>query len=416
MALTFVESPQGSFSPTMGCVPISSRRGIIELFCGAGGFSWGWRKAGFSPLASIDHDPVATRTHQFNFGMSHGLTLNRDLLEFGPEDLADLLGRRPRGLLAVVGGPPCQGWSKVGRGKMRSLQQRARSLLQDPRNRLYRRFLDYVAAFRPALCVMENVPGMLSIEGRNVTEAILDNFETAGYRATVALVNAASFGVPQERRRLIFIGVRRDLGLRIEASGLTDFAEHFRHAVLGLHSHTTLRQAIGDLPMIEHGEVEETQPYSRLPGRQGRYVELMREGSNGMLLDHVCRGHNPQDLRAFRFMRQGMVYHQLPQRFKRYRDDIFKDKYKKLIWDRPAWTVTAHFAKDVYTHIHPEQARTVSVREAARLQSFPDSFRFAGHMGERFRQIGNAVPPLMAWGIAEYIRGSLEEWLVTARR
>jgi DNA (cytosine-5)-methyltransferase 1 len=270
-----------------------------------------------------------------------------------------------------------------------------------------------VVAFRPPMCVMENVPGMLSIEGRDITGPILQNFAAAGYRTTVALVNAVSFGVPQERRRLIFIGVRRDLGLRIEASGLTTFAEHFRHAVLGLHSHTTLRQAIGDLPNIEHGEREETQPYSRPPGRQGKYVELMRQGSNGMVLDHVCRGHNAQDLRAFRFMKQGMLYHHLPQRFKRYRDDIFKDKYKKLIWDRPACTVTAHFAKDVYTHIHPDQARTVSVREAARLQSFPDSFLFAGHMGERFRQIGNAVPPLMGWGIAEYIRGSLEEWSCT---
>jgi DNA (cytosine-5)-methyltransferase 1 len=124
--------------------------------------------------------------------------------------------------------------------------------------------------------------------------------------------------------------------------------------------------------------------------------------------DHVCRSHNSQDIRAFQQMLPGMLYHQLPDNLKRYRDDIFKDKYKKLIWERPAGTVTAHFAKDVYTHIHPGQSRTISIREAARLQSFPDAFRFFGNIGERFRQIGNAVPPLMAWGIAEYVRGHLE--------
>src|SRR5689334_9710582 len=122
---------------------LAARRGVIELFCGAGGFSWGWDRAGFDLLASVDVDPVAARTHELNFGSRHGLTLNRDLDTFGPRELAALIGRRPPGLLAVVGGPPCQGWSKVGRGKMRSLQVKARSLLHDPRNRLYRRFLAF---------------------------------------------------------------------------------------------------------------------------------------------------------------------------------------------------------------------------------------------------------------------------------
>src|SRR5689334_9053728 len=194
---------------------VASRRGIIELFCGAGGFTWGWRRAGFVPLVSIDHDPLATRTHQFNFGGSQALTLHRDLRTFGPTELAGLIGRRPKGLLAVVGGPPCQGWSKVGRGKMRSLQQRARSLLHDPRNRLYRQYLEYVAAFRPPICVMENVPGMLSIEGENRAEVLLTNFADVGYRATMAVVNAVAFGVPQDRRRLIFLGVRRDLSIHL---------------------------------------------------------------------------------------------------------------------------------------------------------------------------------------------------------
>ena len=389
--------------------PTGLRNGIVELFCGAGGFTWGCRKAGFALIASIDNDPVATRTHELNFGSSGCLTLNRDLCTFTPEDLGQLIGRRPRNLLAIVGGPPCQGWSKVGRGKMRSLQQRARSLILDPRNRLYGRFLDYVAYFRPPVCIMENVPGMLSIEGENVADAIVANFTSIGYRATFALINARGFGVPQTRKRLIFIGVRRGLPCRIDASRLEAFAPGFRRRHLGLSSEPTLRHAIGDLPRISHGANEDPQPYQRGRGRLSRYAVLMRQHSNGMLLDHVCRGHNAHDVEAFGTMSQGGLYHQLPARLKRYRDDIFRDKYKKLSWNHPAGTVTAHFEKDVYTHIHPEQLRTVSVREAARLQSFPDDFRFSGNIGDRFRQIGNAVPPLMAWGIAEYVREHLSE-------
>jgi DNA (cytosine-5)-methyltransferase 1 len=256
---------------------------------------------------------------------------------------------------------------------------------------------------------MENVPGMLSIEGRSIVDAIQTNFEDVGYRVNVAVVNARRFGVPQDRRRLIFIATRRDLSLRIDSVYLEDFAAHFREGMLGLSGETAVKQAIGDLPLIRHGATEEPIPYPHSVGRMCHYAALMREGGHGLLLDHVCRGHNRQDLEAFRLMREGGLYHELPARLKRYRDDIFKDKYKKLIWNRPAWTVTAHFEKDVYTHIHPSQPRTISVREAARLQSFPDSFRFAGHMGDRFRQIGNAVPPLMAWGIAEFVRAHVTD-------
>jgi DNA (cytosine-5)-methyltransferase 1 len=137
----------------------------------------------------------------------------------------------------------------------------------------------------------------------------------------------------------------------------------------------------------------------------------MREYSNGLVTDHICREHNEQDLEAFELMPQGGIYADLPDHLKRYRDDIFPDKYRKLKWNGVAGTITAHMAKDCYTHIHPSQPRTISIREAARLQSFPDDFRFYGNMGDRFRQIGNAVPPLMSWGIAEFVGERLEEWL-----
>ncbi len=380
---------------------------VIDLFSGAGGFSWGWQRAGFRTAAAVDHDAVAARTHEMNFRCDHTLSLNRDLSSFGPQALSGLLGGRPKNLLAITGGPPCQGWSRAGRGKLRSLQDSVTSLLDDPRNALYRQFISYVRHFAPPVCVMENVPGMLQLEGRNVAEEAVQNFAEIGYRTTFAVLNARWFGVPQDRKRLIFLGVREDLELNLNANDLEKFSLHFRDEIACLPGETNLRQAIHDLPVIPHGTSEDPQPYIRSAGRRSRYAEMMRERSDPVVTDHVTRDHNDQDLEAFRVMPEGGIYADLPQHLKRYRDDIFRDKYRKLRWNSVVGTVTAHLSKDGYTHIHPD-GRTISIREAARLQSFPDSFRFAGNVGDRFRQIGNAVPPLMAWGIAEYVRDRME--------
>lgn len=383
---------------------------IIELFAGAGGFTWGWRQAGFLPIVAVDVDTAAARTHELNFRQEHTLTLNRDLKEFGPDELDSILRGRHQRLLAVTGGPPCQGWSKAGRGKLRSLKGPIHSLLEDPRNSLYRQFIRYVEFYQPPLYVMENVPGMLNLEGRNVADEVAENFEEIGYRTTYTIVNARWFGVPQDRKRLIFLGIRDDLDLEMNANELEEFAGIFRTEIAGIGVETDVRRALVDLPEISHGTREDPQPYVRRRGRLSRFAELMRIRSNGLITDHVSRAHNDQDLEAFGVMPQGGIYADLPDHLKRYRDDIFLDKYKKLRWNSVAGTITAHLAKDCYTHIHPEQTRTISIREAARLQSFPDDFRFSGNMGERFRQIGNAVPPLMAWGIAEYIKTQLLEW------
>lgn len=134
-------------------------------------------------------------------------------------------------------------------------------------------------------------------------------------------------------------------------------------------------------------------------------MRLLAEPST--IFDHVCRTQNDQDIEAFKFLRQGGWYRDLPPHLKRYRDDIFEDKYKKLYAKRPSWCVTAHLSRDCYTHIHPTQGRTISVREAARFQSFPDCFYFAGNMGTKFRLIGNAVPPLLAEKIAIALKSQI---------
>jgi len=354
---------------------------------------------------AIDNDSTALRTYEVNFGNRHCMTLCRDLDKMKIEDLAKQIAMKPGKVSAIIGGPPCQGWSKVGRGKLISLGKAKEDLLTDPRNFLYRRFIEMITQLKPKVVVMENVPGMLSIQKMNVADVVKSNFEDVGYNCRYSLVNARWFGVPQDRTRLIFIATRSNPP--IETSTLRRYSRFFRKEIAHLSRQMKVADALRDLPIIVNGSDEDPLIYQRQPGRPSRYVELMREGSNGLITDHICRTQNPQDVEAFSTMKEGMKYYQLDERFKRYRDDIFRDKYKRLFWNRPSWTVTAHLSKDCYTHIHPGSPRTISVREAARLQSFPDNFRFWGNIGDRYRQIGNAVPPLMGWGIAEFIKQHL---------
>lgn len=376
------------------------RPAALDLFAGAGGFSLGIHWAGWRTAVAIDHDPVSVETLQANFSHLGTGTLLRDLGKLTPKKLeADLSHLNiEHDFDAIVGGPPCQGWSNVGRGKLRSLKTKSRRDVEhDPRNHLYENFLRTIDHFRPKVAVMENVPGMLSHNGKNVAELIAESMEAIDYRTTWAVLNAMDYGVPQVRNRLFFVGVRKDLGIEFR------FPETCADDGRRLYPLTTVRDAIADLPALRNGGRQWIQAYTEKPGISD-YAKLMRKHAHRKtIFDHVCRTQNDDDLEAFRLMKEGGLYRDLPARLKRYREDIFDDKYKKLYWDRQSWCVTAHLSKDCYTHIHPSQARTISVREAARLQSFPDSFYFGGNMGNKFQMIGNAVPPLLAQHIGTAI-------------
>ena len=364
---------------------------VLDLFAGAGGFSQGFHWAGFATAVAIDHSPTAVETLEANFGHLGTRALVRDLATFRPEALERELATagEPRHFDVIIGGPPCQGWSSVGRAKIRSLRNPGgrKQLNNDPRNQLYKNFLRYVDHFRPAVAVMENVPGMLSHNGMNFAERVALSLEELGYTVTWKLLDASEHGVPQVRKRLFFVGVRADLKVKFNFPGTVN--ERGRR----LTAEVTVREAIGDLPVIRNGSREWVRPYLQR-GKLSKFAQRMRKDADpGTIFDHVCRTQNDQDLEAFQLMKQGGWYRDLPKHLKRYREDIFHDKYKKLLWDRASWCVTAHLSRDCYTHIHPSQTRTISVREAARLQSFPDCFYFAGAMGPKFQLIGNAVPP-----------------------
>lgn len=446
---------------------------VVDLFSGAGGFSLGFQAAGCRIDAAIDADEAAGATFLANFRRIQPGAAPRvfsgdegDLIDV---DLAQVVRERPT---IVIGGPPCQGFSRLGRAKLNDLYDEGYA--GDARNLLYRRFLDAVKIWQPDAVVMENVPGMLSVEGRSVADEVAADLVACGYRAGYGLLNAVWYGVPQFRERLIFIGFRRDLGLAPRLPAATHRARlpsgHMNpsdeitlwlgfddiHHELEVFSGearwdaVTVAEALGDLPaLMDHqdgsllpkGDFRRRSRYSAPP--RNSYAALMRNWAclpqPRILLDHVVR-RTPRDYGTFARMKPGDRYaeaiviarQRLDEALARegsaaphpgtpayaeferryvppYPEHMFKDKWRKLIPDQPSWTVPAHLSKDAYSHIHYDdaQARAISVREAARLQSFPDAFRFSGNMGDCFRQIGNAVPPIMAWAVAKTVLQAL---------
>jgi DNA (cytosine-5)-methyltransferase 1 len=238
--------------------------------------------------------------------------------------------------------------------------------------------------------LIENVPDLTIWDNGSLLGAIIENLEVREYSAHAQVVPCWRYGVPQHRERLFVVGVR----------GGTTFEWPEPSS-----SRVTLREAISDLPSIEGGRRDYWMPLET--GAQSPFQEALRVKGSKLISDHITRQVRDDDLEIFKLMKAGTRYGELPVDLQRYRADIFSDKYHVLGWDRLSRSITAHIAKDGYWYIHPEARRSLSIREAARLQTFPDWFRFAGYPSDRLRQIGNAVPPLVATRIGERILSAL---------
>ena len=377
----------------------------------------------------------------------------------------------------MIGGPPCQGFSQIGRAKLRSLLGEEEALRFDntptPAARLlYRYFLAVVRRARPVAFVMENVPGMRTASADSAARALRE--APPGYTVRAFLLNAAHYGVPQHRWRIFLVGLRNDLGssavpappLRTHRDATPppdgippiEGAQMIHGMSVGYEedaqASVTIFEALQDLPCLTghlpapHGQGRRPKECRlALRRRPSGYVEQLR-GWPGRPAPEMISGNwyrwTPRDYPIFARMAEGDRYPQaireactlfeevverlragggeLPeagsaqwealrrQFVPPYRNDAFADKWHKLEIDRPSWTVTAHLGRDGYSHIHYDsaQARTVTIREAARLQSFPDAFEFSGQFGDQFSQIGNAVPPLLARAIARKLFRQLE--------
>ena len=360
----------------------------LDLFCGAGGLSLGLEEAGFDVLLGVDSYLYAVATHRANFG---GVSLCGDLSDRKMlRDIGTALEGVPIALIA--GGPPCQPFSRAGKNKVRSLGIDRGA---DDRRELWRSFVQLVKRIRPQTVLIENVPDLGFGENSIVFRKIVRALEVAGYRIEARILPAWHFGVPQHRKRLIIVGLR---------DGLSFTWPQIRNT-----EQITVRDAISDLSPVAGGARQIELPYGK---PMTPFQRWCRRGLFGQdrkkVYDHLTRAVRDDDLEAFRLMKDGTLYSELPQRLRRYRADIFEDKYKRLPWDGLSRSITAHIGRDGYWYIHPEQHRTLTVREAARLQTFPDRFRFAGTPSHAFRQIGEAVPPLLARALGRRILSALK--------
>ncbi|MCN9244489.1 DNA (cytosine-5-)-methyltransferase [Streptomyces sp. RY43-2] len=364
-----------------------SKRLAVDLFSGAGGLSFGVKQAGWTVAAAVDFDERALETHAANFP---GMSLKMDL---GNSDERDRLIGLLKGvdIDLIAGGPPCQPFSRAGRSKIRDLVANHNRDPEDLRKELWRSYLHVVEEVRPRAVLMENVPDMGLGDDFFVVRTIEQRLEDLGYATQVRLVDAWHYGVPQHRKRLILLA-RND----VERFDWQPKQEGF----------TSLQDAIGDLPNLDpkpRKPVGDRELPYRAPEDPSPFVSMMRKDApEGLIWDHMTRRVRADDHEIFsKHMDSTTLYSEIPEKLRRYSAEHFTDKYKKLAWNELSRSITAHIAKDGYWYIHPVQPRTLTVREAARVQTFPDWFRFAGTRSDAFRQIGNAVPPLLGKAAAE---------------
>ncbi|HJU14245.1 MAG TPA: DNA cytosine methyltransferase [Candidatus Nitrosotalea sp.] len=397
------------------------RLSFIDLFGVPGGMSLGFKMAGLRPKGALDIFESGIGTYKKNFPeVPEENVVCADASKNNIVEKFKKVTCLKRGDVdVIIGGPPCQGFSNVGRVKIASLvksgHRNGRStnarFIDDKRNHLYKSFIRFVEWFRPKAVVMENVPGMMSYRDGIVVEQIKEDFGKAGYHNVDSRVlNAVDYGVPQSRKRIIFMATRENIP--IVWPRRTHFPKsEFDRTLLSPDSknYISVWDAIGDLPHLQ------------LPKKNIKYSDSIRRYKHGPSCDfqrlmrgdlksvhnNITRWHRKKDIQVFKNMAPGSKWHQLSETDRKkigYSNESFNDKWKRLPLNEPSWTVVSHIHKDGYMYIHPTQNRTLSVREAARLQSFPDSFVFHGSRSAQFKQIGNAVPPLLAMAIAIEIK------------
>jgi DNA (cytosine-5)-methyltransferase 1 len=356
----------------------------IDLFCGAGGLSEGFRQSGFHVLAGNDLDEAAAGT----FKATHGEAkfLHGPIERLTAPQFLKAAGLAKGELDCLIGGPPCQGFSVYN-------HQRG---MHDERSHLFRDYLRIVDGLRPSWIVLENVTGITSAGGGEAVVAILERLEQLGYMVEYRILKAEEYGAPQERRRIFFLGNR--IGLPIIWPEVT----HGK----GRLPFVTIGDAISDLPKLSNGEDRGVLSYRT--EAKSDFQRMMREGST-CVLNHAAPRLAPINLRRMKEIPQGGSWRDipvdlLPAGMKKARRCDHTKRYGRMAWDGLACTILTKCDLHWGAYIHPEQDRSISVREAARLQSFPDWFEFRGARTEQYVQVGNAVPPLLGRKIGDAVK------------
>jgi DNA (cytosine-5)-methyltransferase 1 len=359
----------------------------IDLFCGCGGISAGARSAGFDVVAGLDVEPKYMATFSHNFPTSQSVAA--DLTVLSPEELGDAIKIKRGELGLLVGGPPCQGFSK-------NVPRRAR-YMEDERNRLVLRFLQYCDWFRPRIVLMENVAEMKNGFDRAYSDEVVEALTKIGYSVTHGVLNAADFGVPQRRRRAFFIAVSD--GVQVSLPPSTHLASPRAADLFPSPTHVNVWDAIGDLPLVEHGEGTDVGMYASEPLTE--YQAWARKRSK-VVLNHQARRLQPLQFQRLAALKPGQGLKDLPEQLKT--RGGYSGAYGRLTRDMIAPTITRWvFHPGSGRWGHPEQIRTLTIREVARIQSFSDDYSFVGSFLQQAGQLGNAVPPLLAEAIIKHV-------------
>lgn len=400
---------------------------FIDLFAGAGGLSEGFIRAGFTPIAHVEMnkdacDTLRTRTayqflkdndrlHEYHSYLQEKIT--RDELwnkipkklinsvintEISKETLPQIFNKIDNELKVeevdlVIGGPPCQAYSVAGRAR--------KNMDEDPRNHLYKHYVEFLVRYKPKMFVFENVPGILSASNGSYLELIFKAVREAGYNLDKKVLNAKSFGVLQDRKRVIIIGWKKDLDFNYP-----EFEEK-------INNYAVLKDLFSDLPKLKSGQGK--MGITKYSKKSTEYLDQsgIRNDVN-FTTQHIARFNNENDLEIYRIAVKKWVeegkrlnYGELPKRLiKHTNTKSFTNRFQVVNHAGVSHTVVAHICADGHYYIHPdlEQNRSITVREAARIQSFPDDYHFEPSRTAAFKQIGNAVPVLMAEGIANKIK------------
>ncbi len=341
----------------------------IDLFCGCGGLSYGFEEAGFNILLGIDNDVKALETFELNHIGSRSIC--GDITQIHYEtDIKPLISNKT--IDVIIGGPPCQGMSLSGPRRF-----------EDPRNKLYLSFIRLVKEIEPKMFVIENVPGLVGLFGGKIKDSIIEKFTKMGYTVQYKILCASEYGVPQSRKRVVFVGSR---------IGAFEYPS-------SKQSEVTCEMALSDLPPLENNLGTEVMLYETKASND--YQKLMRKRSTE-IHNHVAANHSNRVKEIIALVPDGGNYKDLPEEYAHTRN--FHVAWTRFASNKPAPTIdTGH-----RHHFHYKYNRVPTVRECARLQSFPDDFIFLGNKTQQFRQVGNAVPPIMAQEIAKKVIETLE--------
>jgi len=349
---------------------------VIDLFCGVGGLSYGFA-----------HDPYfeIVAANEILPNMAKAYALNHPTVRVYAEDAKDFnagriqndLGIKPGEIDIIVGGPPCQAYSTIGKRRK-----------NDPRGKLFNEYYRLLKEFNPSFFLFENVRGLVSMEGGKLIKDIIDLFESIGYRVRCEILNAADYGAPQIRERVILVGSR-----------LRDPFQYPQptHGK-GLKPHLTVAEAISDLPFIKSGN--ESFEYASKPVNE--FQKMMRKNAPSKLMDHNSPNNNPKLVKIMELLPDGGTPEDLPKELRP--ASGYANTYCRLWWNRPSTTITRNLSTPSSSRcIHPKAPRPLTTREGARLQCFPDNYRFYGTRSDRNLQIGNAVPTFLSNALAKAI-------------